>query len=456
MTVIDRRRFLIAAAGTAGALALPASARSGRGKRRLGANDRLNVALIGVGGMGGSAMRAMRDENIVAFCDVDEERAGKYFQRMHERDAAGWARMKDAPRFNDYRRMFDKLANRIDAVIVSTPDHMHFPAAMTAVGMGKHLYCQKPLTHTVWEARELTRAAREAGIVTQMGNQGHAGDGCRRLREWVQAGVLGEVREVYSWTDRPGDWWPPVKGRPDHAKGGPSVPATLNWDAWLGVAPQRPYDPAYTPVNWRGWWEFGTGSLGDVGCHIMDGAYWALDLGAPDAVEAMVAGATAEGVATASVVTFHFPARGALPPVKYVWSDGGLQPALPPEIAIGRTLDPEAGTLVVGSKASALCSFYYEDVRIVPEARAEQIALPAPSIARVQGGPFAEWARACKGGPAPGSRFDYAGPFTETVLLGVLAQRLQRRLEWDPAAMRVRNLPEANQYLSKGYRPGWF
>lgn len=456
MSGIDRRDFLAAAAATAGALVLPAFARSAPRRRRLAANDRLNVALIGVGGVGGNATRAMRDENIVAFCDVDQARAEKYYRRMQERDAEGWARMKDAPRFNDYRRMFDKLANRIDAVIVSTPDHMHFPAAMTTVALGKHLYCQKPLTHTVWEARELTRAAREAGIVTQMGNQGHAGNGCRTLREWVQAGVLGEVREVYSWTDRPGDWWPQVKTRPDHSKAVPAVPATLNWDAWLGVAPSRPYDPAYVPLNWRGWWEFGTGSLGDVGCHIMDGAYWALDLGAPTTVEAMTAGATAEGTAQASVVTFHFPARGAMPPVKYVWSDGGLQPVLPPEIEIGQALDPEAGTLVVGSKATALCSFYYEEVRIVPEAKAREIALPAPSIPRIDGDAFAEWARACKGGPTAGSHFEYSGPFTETVLLGVLAQRMQRRLQWDPAAMRVTNLPQANQYLRKQYRPGWF
>jgi len=456
MPPVTRREFLGAAAA-AGVLAMPvAAAVSAPRARRLGPNDRLDIAMIGVGGIGGSAMRALRDENIVAFCDVDDARADKQCQRMAEKDAEGWARMKDARRFNDYRRMFDALANRVDAVVISTPDHMHYPAAMTTLALGKHVYCQKPLTHTVWEARELTRAAREAGVVTQMGNQGHAGDGCRRLREWVQAGVLGEVREVYSWTDRPGDWWPAVKTRPDHAKGAPPVPATLNWDAWLGVAPQRPYDPAYAPSNWRGWWGFGTGPLGDVGCHIMDGAYWALDLGAPDTVEAMVAGATAEGTATASVVTFQFPARGALPPVKYVWSDGGIQPVLPPEIDVGRTLDPEAGTLVVGSKATALCSFYYDDVRIVPDAKAQQIALPAPSIPRVQGGPFVEWARACKGGPTPGSHFDYAGPFTETVLLGVLAQRMQRRLEWDPTALRVRNLPEANQYLRKGYRPGWF
>ncbi|WP_368563297.1 Gfo/Idh/MocA family protein [Pseudoxanthomonas sp. UTMC 1351] len=456
MPPVTRRDFL-AAAAAAGVLATPFGAAVAAPRvRRLGPNDRLNIAMIGVGGVGGSAINALRDENIIAFCDVDEVQANKQFQRTAEKDPEGWARMKDARRFNDYRRMFDALAKRIDAVVISTPDHMHFPAAMTALALGKHVYCQKPLTHTVWEARELTRAARKAGVVTQMGNQGHAGEGCRRLREWVQAGVLGEVREIYSWTDRPGNFWPAVKTRPDHSKGAPPVPATLNWDAWLGVAPPRPYDPAYTPSKWRGWWDFGTGPLGDVGCHIMDGAYWALDLGAPDAVEAMVAGATAEGTATASVVTFHFPQRGALPAVKYVWSDGGIQPVLPPEIEIGRMLDQEAGTLVVGSKATALCSFYYDDVRIVPEAKAQQIALPAPSIPRVLGGPFVEWARACKGGPTPGSHFDYAGPFTETVLLGVLAQRMQRRLEWDAKALRVSNVPEANGYLNKEYRPGWF
>lgn len=421
-------------------------------------NNRLNVAIIGVGGMGATACAEMRDENIVAFCDVDEERAVRGYNRLEQEHPEAWARCSGAPRFNDYRRMFDALGNRIDAVTISTPDHMHFPAAVTAMKLGKHVFVQKPLTHTVWEARELTRLAREKKLVTQMGNQGHAGEGCRLLKEWVDAGVLGEVREIWSWTDRPGRFWPHVKGQPDHSKFIPVVPSTLNWDAWLGIARERPYDTAYVPHHWRGWWDFGTGPFGDVGCHIMDGAYWALGLGAPSAVEAMASGVSEQGTPLATVVTMQFPARGSMAPVKYIWSDGGIKPPIPPELEMGQQLNDEAGTLVFGSRATVLCSFYYESVRIIPEAKRQEMApgLPPKSIPRVEGGPFAEWLRGIKGtGPLPGSNFEYSGPFTEAVLLGNVAIRAQRRIEWDPAAFRVTNLPEANVFLSKEYRPGW-
>ncbi|MBI2498092.1 MAG: Gfo/Idh/MocA family oxidoreductase [Opitutae bacterium] len=455
-TPLTRRSFLKHASLAAGALAAPAFLRA-QGTPARSPNNRLNVAIIGVGGMGAKAVAAMRNENIVAFCDVDEERAGMAYKMMADEYPEEWARCAGAPRFNDYRRMFDAVGNRIDAVTISTPDHMHFPAAMTAITLGKHVYCQKPLTHTVWEARELARAAREKKVVTQMGNQGHAGEGCRILKEWIEAGVLGEVREIQSWTDRPGRFWPHVKARPDHSKMIPVVPSTLNWDAWLGVASERPYDPAYLPVIWRGWWDFGTGPFGDVGCHIMDGAYWALNLGAPTAVEALASGVSEYGTALATVVTMSFPARGPLPPVKYTWSDGGLMPPLPEALEKDRSLNEEAGTLVIGSKATALCSFYYETVRLIPEAKMREAApgLPPKTIPRVEGGPFAEWLLGCKGGPKPGSNFDYSGPFTEAVLLGNVAIRARRRIEWDAAALKVTNLPEANRFLTKEYRPGW-
>ncbi len=458
--IVTRRTFLKSTTA-ASALAFPAVLRA-QTPGTPTPNNRLNVAIIGAGGRGGAALQGMKDENIVAICDVDEERADGSLKSFSSRYPIEAEKFGAAPRFNDYRRMFDALGNKIDAVTISIPDHCHFPAAMTAMGLGKHVYVEKPLSHTVWEARELTRLAREKKVVTQMGNQGHTHEGTRVLREWVQAGVLGDVREVVSWTNRPfyPPWREPVGAfkAPDHSKFVPVVPKTLNWDAWLGASAARPYDPAYCPgLKWRGWWDFGTGAFGDVACHIMDGAYWALDLGAPTVVEAMSTGATKHATPLAAVVTNYFPARGKLPPVKYTWSDGGMVPALPPELEFGRDLPEEAGTLLFGSKATVLCSFYYDTVRIIPEVKMRELTptLPAKTIPRVTGGPFAEWLRACKGGPKAGSNFEYSGPFTEAVLLANIAIRSRRRIEWDSAAMKVTNVPDANQFVTKEYRPGW-
>lgn len=461
---LPTRRSFLKSTTAASALAFPAivRAQAGASTENASPNNRLNVAVIGAGGRGGAALTGIRDENIVAICDVDEERANGSIKSVADKNPDARDRLAGAKRFNDYRKMFDAVGSQIDAVTISTPDHTHFPAAMTAMKLGKHVYVEKPLAHTVWECRELTRVAREKKVVTQMGNQGHAGEGCRILKEWVEAGVLGEVREVVSWTNRPffPMWREPVGSfkAPDHSKFLPVPPPTLNWDAWLSVAKERPYDPAYMPgLKWRGWWDFGTGAFGDVACHIMDGAYWALNLGAPTAVEAMSAGATEHASPYASIVTNYFPARGTLPPVKYTWSDGGLIPPLPADLELGRDLPSEAGTLLFGSKATVLCSFYYDSVRIIPEAKMKEMSssFPAKTIPRVQGGPFAEWIRACKGGPKAGSNFDYSGPFTEAVLLANVAIRSRRRIEWDAAAMKVANLPDANQFITKEYRPGW-
>ncbi len=455
------RRTFLKSASAASTLAFPAVLRA-QPAGTPSPSKRLNVAIIGAGGRGGAAVQAMKDENIVAICDVDERRCNASLKNFSEKFPEESARHTGAARFDDYRKMFDRMGGQIDAVTISTPDHMHFPAAMTAMALGKHVYVEKPLSHTVWEARQLAARAKEKKVVTQMGNQGHADEGCRILKEWVEAGVLGEVREIVSWTNRPffPPWREPLGSfkRPDHSKGAPAVPPGVNWDAWLGVAAARAYDPAYMPWKWRGWWDFGTGAFGDVACHIMDGAYWALNLGAPTSVEAMATQATDVASPLASIVTNHFPARGKLPPVKYTWSDGGLIPPLPRELEFGRDLNPEAGTLLFGSKATVLCSFYYETVRIIPEVKMREIApsLPAKTIPRVKGGPFAEWLAGIKGGPTPGSNFEYSGPFTEAVLLANVAIRSRRRIEWDAAAMKVTNVPDANQFITKEYRPGWF
>lgn len=406
-------------------------------------NNKLNIALVGVGGQGRSALNGLKDENFVAFCDVDDARA-----------AQTYGEYPDVPRFRDYRKMLEKLGNQIDAVTVSTPDHMHFPIAMAALSLGKHVFVEKPLTHTVAEARQLDKLAREKKVATQMGNQGHALEGMRLIKEWHQAGVLGEVREMHSWTDRP--IWPQGVNAPDHSKMMPVVPPTLDWDLWLGVAAMREYDPAYAPFSWRGYWDFGTGALGDMGCHIMDGAYWALELTQPTRIEAISARQTDQSPPTASVVTYHFPARGSQPALKWTWYDGGLMPLLPPDLEATRQLEPN-GTLIVGSKATVFADTYYASARIIPEAKRRALAptLPDKTLPRVQGGHFAEWVRACKGGTPAGANFEYAARLTETVLLSNVAVRARRPIDWDTAAMKITNLPEANQYLTKTYRPGF-
>ncbi|HWA86090.1 MAG TPA: Gfo/Idh/MocA family oxidoreductase [Opitutus sp.] len=439
-SAISRRTFIKSASLASAALSFPSLLRSQSGQSP---NNRLNIALCGVGGQGRSAIRGLRAENFVAFCDVDDDRAAQTFQEFPA-----------VPRFRDFRVMLDQLGNQIDAVTVSTPDHMHFPIAMAALSLGKHVFVEKPLTHTIAEARELAKVAREKKVATQMGNQGHAHEGWRILKEWIQAGILGEVRELHSWTDRP--IWPQGVGAPDHSKMMPVVPSTLSWDLWLGVAQPREYDPAYLPFTWRGYWDFGTGALGDMGCHIMDGAYWALDLTQPTHIEAISARQTEISPPTASVVTYEFPARGNLPAVTWKWYDGGLMPVLPPELELNRALQPN-GTLIVGSKATAFADTYYSSVRIIPEKKMQELApsFPPKTIPRIEGGHFHEWVRACKGGTPAGSRFENSARLTETVLLSNVAIRARRALEWDSDSMKVTNLPEANRYVSENFRPGF-
>jgi predicted dehydrogenase len=438
---LSRRDFLrrtsLASAAT---LAFPSILRSQGGASP---NAKLNVALVGVGGQGRMAVSNLSGENFVAFCDVDDERAAQTFKEY-----------PDVPRFRDYRKMLDQLGNKIDAITVSTPDHMHYPIAVAALQLGKHVFVEKPLTHTIWEARQLAKLAREKKVATQMGNQGHAHEGTRLLKEWFDAGVLGEVREIHSWTDRP--IWPQGVNAPDHSKAIPVVPPTLDWDLWLGVAQPRAYDPAYLPFNWRGYWDFGTGALGDMGCHIMDGAFYALNLDAPTWVEAVSARSNDVSGPTASVVTYQFPARGKLPPVRYTWYDGGLKPISPSGLEVERELPPN-GSLIIGSKAMVLSDVYYSSVRIVPQAKMAELApnLPPKTLPRVPGGHWAEWVRACKGGEPAGSNFDYSSRLTEMVLLSNLAVRAGRRIEWDGANQKVTNLPHANQWVTKEYRPGF-
>ncbi len=355
-----------------------------------------------------------------------------------------------AKTYTDYRKMLEKEKS-IDAVIVATPDHTHAVIAMMAMKLGKHVYVQKPLTLTVYEARQLTEAARKYKVTTQMGNQGHSGEGARLMCEWIWDGAIGDVREVHAWTNRP--IWPQGIARPKET---PPVPRTLNWDIWLGPAPYRPYHPAYAPFKWRGWWDFGCGALGDMACHVIDPVFWALKLGYPTSVEARSTEVNTETAPLASIVYYKFPARGNMPPVNLTWYDGGLVPRRPEELEEGRRMgNGNSGVIFVGDKGKLMCNEYGDSPRLLPETRMQEYQRPPKTIPRIDGSHEQDWIRACKGGEPACSNFDYSGPLTETVVMGNLAIRVDGKLDWDGKNMRVTNVEEANQYVHREYRKGW-
>ena len=414
-------------------------------------SERVNVAGIGAGGMGGGDIATVGKlgANIVALCDVDDTRA-----------AGSFAAFPKARRYKDFRVMLDKEAKNIDAVTVGTPDHIHAVASMAAIRAGKHLYCQKPLTHTLHECRELTKAASAAKVMTSMGNQGHASEGARLTNEWIRAGVIGEVRDVHVWSDRAGRLWKQGINRPTET---PLTPATLDWDLWLGPIQPRPYHPAYCPVSWRGWWDFGTGAMGDMGCHIIDHPIWALELGPPTTVESRTTldGSFLDGnrpnfetYPVAAIIYYEFPARGKLPPVRMTWYDGGLMPPSPAELPSGQRL-PDNGVLYIGSKGKMFHSSHGGMPQLLPAELHEQ-AKAVPKTMERSPGHYEEWVQACRGGKTPVANFDYSGPMTETALLGVLSLRAPgRRLEWDSHNVKLKNAPELNQYVHTEYRKGW-
>jgi predicted dehydrogenase len=446
----SRRAFLATTAATAfNFMVVPRHVLGGTGV--VAPNEKLNIAGIGAGGMGGGdiATMARLGANIVALCDVDDDRA-----------AGSYRAFPQARRYKDFRIMLDKEAKNIDAVTVGTPDHVHAVASMAAVRAGKHVYCQKPLTHTLHECRELTAASRREGVVTQMGNQGHATEGARLTNEWLQAGVIGPVREVHVWSDRAGRLWKQGIPRPTER---PPVPSTLDWNLWLGPVRERPYHPAYAPVQWRGWLDFGTGALGDMGCHIIDHPLWALNLGAPSVVEARTTldgsffngdQPNLETYPVAALIYFEFPARGELPPVQMTWYDGGLMPPAPAELPSGARL-PDNGVLYVGGKGKMFHSSHGGMPALLPSVLHDEAARVKKTMKRSPGH-YEEWVEGCKGGPSPMSNFNYAGLLTEIVLLGVLALKAPgRRLEWDRENLRIKNAPELNPLVHIEYRKGW-
>jgi predicted dehydrogenase len=438
--MMKRRDFLKTGAVAAATLGLPVANVFGAPNRegRIVKGRKLNVACIGCGGRGSSDIAGIAGENLVAFCDVDFASAAGTFKKWSE-----------VPRYKDYRQMLLELDDKIDAVTISTPDHMHFPIAMMAITMGKHVFVQKPLTHTIAEARAITLAAREHNVVTQMGIQGHAGRGIRYLQEWLAADAIGPVHEVHYWTNRP--IWPQGMDRPDKAQ---TPPPTIDWNLWLGVAPERPYNSRYAPFTWRGWWDFGCGALGDIGCHAMDAAFYNLKLGSPTSVEAVTSDHHPETAPKWSKVTYHFAERDGMPPVKVVWHDGDQPPARPKELEEGRKLPGGiGGQLFYGEKGTILgYDSYCNSIRIIPETKMKAFERPEHTVP-MSPGHMVEWVRACKGeGPAPGANFDYSGPLTEMVLLGNLAVRSGKKIEWDGEKMLCTNVPEANQYVAKAYR----
>jgi len=429
---ITRRGFLSGVAATAAFTIVPRHVLGGPG--RVSPSEKLSIACIGVGGMGASDVGQVSTENIIAMCDVDWKHA-----------AGTFGRFPNVKKYRDFRKMLDKEGNNIDAVTVSTPDNIHAVAAMAAIKMGKHVYCQKPLCHDIFEVRQLTEAAREHKVMTQMGIQVHADSCVRLVAEMIKSGLIGEVRKVDIWSGK--NW-----GGGERPKESEPVPETLDWDLWLGPAPWRPYHSTYLPSNWRRWWDFGTGTLGDMGCHIIDPVFWALDLGYPTSVEARPAKFSNETYPVATTVQWEFPVRGDLPPVTITWNDGDRRPDRPEELEEERKL-PDQGGLYYGEKGTILAP-HMGNPRLIPESKMKGLKMPEPFLGRGVNH-YQDWIKACKGGPKPLANFDYAGPLSETILLGNVAALAGEKLHWDGPNLKVTNLPEVNKYLRRKYREGW-
>jgi predicted dehydrogenase len=418
-------------------------------------SDKLNIGAIGVGGMGKSYIAGCSSENIAAIAEVDDMLA-----------APVRAQYPSATSYRDFRTMLEKERG-IDAVIIGTPDHSHAVIAMAAIQLGKGVYCAKPMTRTVHEARTVAKAARRANVATQMSVQSCASDEACSTEEWIQAGVVGQVREVHVWTDRP--VWPQGLPRP---VGNFAVPGSLDWDLWLGPAPARPYNPLYHPFNFRGWYDFGSGALGDMGCHTFHVIVRALDLDSPVSVSAdrtfqrvfspeqkpdpswtrSVVASTPETFPASSIVTWNFAARGTKPPVRMFWYEGGLRPPRPANMAPEEQLGPD-GILFIGEKG-ILASGFTGGPRLLGERSHKDFTPPSKSLPRTIGH-YLEWIEACKGGKPASCNFDFGSQLTEICQLGVSAQRSAKYLAYDASAMRFTNDADANQYLTEQYRSGW-
>lgn len=454
--MLNRRRFLKQSvlAGSLAAMSAPAFLRGQN------LNSKINIAAIGCGGKGDSDIKNVDTENIVALCDIDETRAAGAFKRY-----------PNARRFTDYRKMYDAMGKEFDAITVSTPDHHHALATAIGLKMGKHAYVQKPLTHSVWEARLLRRLAKENKVATQMGNQGSAEDGLRRAVEVVQSGAIGEVREVHLWSNRP--IW--KQGIPRPAASG-KPPANMDWDLFLGPAPERPFvDKAYHPFEWRGWVDFGTGALGDMACHTANMPFRALNLGYPTSIEASSSGMNGETWPAKSQIKFEFPKRGKLPPLTFYWYDGGNKPGGSTTAAVedfiasqkdknGKAMAralPGSGCLLMGTKGQLYSpDDYGARFFLLPQDQFIGYKGPAETIPRAPKNSnqglrhHIEWLEAIRGGKPAYSNFDIAAYLTEIILLGCVALRAGQKIEWDGPAMRATNI-DVSHLVKRDYRKGW-
>jgi hypothetical protein len=515
---ISRRKFLAKAATTAAAVTIVPRHVLGRGF--VPPSDKLNIAGIGVGGMGRQNLINLSSQNIVALCDVDWGYAGKSLDRLDTEIPALQKRLEEPPppptpqqladgvppfdpakaklrldrmlrlkndllpkakRYQDYREMLDKQKD-IDAVFVATPDHMHATIALAAMDLRKHVYVQKPLCWSVAEARQLSQRAKETKLATQMGNQGHSLDDARTAVEYVQSGAIGEVREIHIWTNRPLGFWPQGVPRPEplpdqykdpahplawsgrdvntrvaamlSAESTP-VPEGLDWNLFLGVGPVVPYRPIYHPFNWRGWIDWGVGAIGDMGAHLIDHSMWALDLGFPTTIETISTPFNSASYPLATQTFYDFPARGPMPPVKLTWYDGGLLPPKPAELG-DEELNKGGGALLIGSKGKLLHDTYGMRPRLLPKSLHDATGKPPQKLPRIPGEDHEmNWVAAAKGTTPASSPFEYAARLTEVMLLGVVALRAGKKIEYDAIAMRITNVPAANDYLQRTPRQGW-
>jgi len=450
--VLTRRAFLAAMTTTASGVALGQtrvnSARVIPGKHS--PNEKLNIASIGVGGQGQSDVFGCRRENIVALCDVDAKQASRAF-----------AYFKKLPKFKDYRKMLEQV-KEIDAITVTTPDHTHAPAAYMAMKMGKHVYVQKPLTHTIAETHLLMKTAHETGVATQMGNQGHSLNGVRELCEMLWSDAIGPVREVHAWTFRPKGRWAQGIPKPLPPM---DVPKTLAWDLWLGTAAKRPYNSGYCPHVWRGWYDFGDGALGDMACHVLDPAFMALKLNEAPAYSVEIVkqeGRNSCTYPTSEVLKYSFPARANMPPVDLYWYDGGQVPPWPKGIPKGQQLGDGTwggdsdGSYFVGDKGIATTGTYGMRPRLMPDERMKDYKMPPPTLPRIHPpNHYYNWFDACKGGPPACSNFDYSGPLTIMIQLGCIAMRAGTKIAWDNKTQAITNLKDGAKWLTTSYRKGW-
>ncbi len=448
---MKRRSFVSTSAAAAfGFQFVPAHVVRAQGTAKTPSN-KVRLAVIGCGGQGGGDLGAMADEDIVALCDVDDRRAADSFKKF-----------PNAKRFKDFRQMFDAMSKDIDAVLVATPDHTHAVASLAAIGHGKHVYCEKPLAHTVAEVRAMRQAALEHKVITQVGNQGHSSDSIRLFVEMVQSGAIGKVSEVHAGCDAFRDVYCQIRDQAKHTSEKPEIPKELDWNLWLGPTADRAYHSAYLPFNWRGFTNFGSGCIGDWICHVLDPSFWALDLGMPTAITAETKGYDPQKHAAyypqGTKITFEFPAKAARGPVKVVWHDGDFGIPQPEEltkegrkvVGTGAVVIGDQGKIMHGSHGAGGC-------RLIPEARMQAYKLPEKTLARIPGGHHQnDWLNAIRENRPAGSSFEYGGALSEVGLLGMIAiRRSGTRLEYDSQAMKFTNDEAANSFLTPTYRQGW-